>query len=90
MMVFYCPSKESPLPISHILSPRCSELNTSIYRGPIEAISFRVIIGGSTIGGVQAHAGTHRVGVLCCDVESALVVHRRRVRVRSAGVGDAR
>ena len=40
MMVFYCPSKESPLPISHILSPKCSELNTSIYRSLIEAISF--------------------------------------------------
>ena len=35
----YCPSKESPLPVSHIPSPRCSEINTSIYRGPIEAIS---------------------------------------------------
>ena len=37
--IYYCPSKESPLPVSHIPSPRCSELNTSIYHGPIEAIS---------------------------------------------------
>ena len=30
MLVYYCPSKGSPLPVSHKLSPRCSELNTSI------------------------------------------------------------
>ena len=30
MMVYYCPSKGSPLPVIHKLSPRCSELSTSI------------------------------------------------------------
>ena len=30
MMVFYCPSKGIPLPVSHIPTPSCSELNTSM------------------------------------------------------------